>query len=122
MKSIKKKTMTKPSIEMDLQASLVLKMNHHIIKIECTGKSVKLIFSSFRSLVTFIFCYRNLKKNYFYLMEDCLSRLDFTYYLGNKLIGESNSHLPFSWLGRYFGIEKSQFYPNKLLSYFFNKK
>ena len=114
--------MTKSLTEIDLKGSLVLKMNQHLIKIECTDRCVRLIFSSFRSLANFICCYRNLKKNHSYLMENFLNRLNFTYYLGNKLIGESNSDLPFSRLGSYLGIEKSQFYPNQLLSYFLSKK
>ncbi len=109
-------------LKIDLNGYLTLMMNHHHVEIECAGREIKLFFTSFKSMTNFISCYRNLKKNHSYLIRDYLNHFDLTYYLGNKLVGESNSTLPISWLGNYIGMEKSRFHFSPFLSYFFSRK
>ncbi len=110
-------------LQINVQGSLYLRLDQDLIKIECEGRCIKVIFSSFKILKKFFYCHQNFKKYiYPYLTQHALSQLDMKYYLVNKLIGESNPNLIPSWLGKYLGIEKSKFYPSTFLSYFFSLK
>lgn len=112
--------MTKFLQNIDLKGSLTLQMDQHVIKIECEGQLIKLIFTSFNSIYHAVHVYRLLNKNFSELNKGKLHNIGFRYYLGTNLIGESDSNLPFSWIGYFLGKEKTKFYPRQLLNYFFS--
>ena len=106
--------------EIDLDGSLVLEMGKNHVRIEFRGRDIKIFFASFKSLANFLTCYRVLKKKHSYLLQTNLNSLNFYYYLGHELIGETNSNSPLSLFGRYLGNTKGKFYIGRILKYFFN--
>src|SRR5690606_33483062 len=88
MRLIKKQIMK----TINLKGSLALQRHKHVIKIECTGSSIKITFSSFKTLVHFIYFYRP----YTCLVQNHLSNFNLAYYLGTKRIAESSPTLPFN--------------------------
>lgn len=112
MKSMKMNAVT------NLSGSFTLELNKQMIQVECKGQSIELFFSSLKSVFNFITCYRNFRDNF--LIDRHLNHINFTYYLGNELVGKSSKDLPPSRLGRYLGLPHSQFYLSKFLRYIFN--
>jgi hypothetical protein len=104
---------------LSLQGCLYLILNQQQIKVECTGQSIKLIFSSFRSVMKFVhFLTASKDEVLFRFIKKELSELNLTYYLNDFIIGQSKSDLKPTWLGGYFGLEKSAIYPRQILNYF----
>lgn len=104
------------SLKINVTCFLTLTMKDHHIDIESSDEHIKCTFNSIGSVISFIRSYRILND---YLKEECFSHLYVSYYLKDTLIGESNPHLPLSWIGSFFGRERTKIYPGRIFRYLF---
>ncbi len=121
MMSIQQEEMNKTVSFPQFRGSLNLELDQSNVKMEFKGQSVKVTFSSLKALRMFVFLRKNIEKSMHpFLIQDWARQLTLTYYLADFLIGESNQDLKPSWLGSYFGLERSKIYFSQFIAYFFN--
>ncbi len=105
----------------NLEGCLYLEVEGQPIKIECTGKCVKIIFSSFKALKNFVRCFQKSEAKFFLpLFDKDLLDLNLKYFLESSLIAESRSDIKSSWLGAYLGLKRSKIYFIEILRYIFS--
>lgn len=106
-----------------LNGDLNLELDEHLVKMACEGQSIRLTFASFKGLRKFMSFYKDIKKKWQpYISSDSINQFKLSYYLSDYFIGESHADLKPSWIGRYFGLEKTKIYPRQLFKYFFSSK
>ena len=107
--------------QIQTQGSLNLEINGRLIKIECEGQDVNMIFTSFKALKDFFYYYRTLNEHLLdFLKKDLFNQIKVNYYLQHQLIGQSKPNSTSNWLASFLGLEHTHFYFSRFLSYFFS--
>lgn len=122
IKLINQEVMNKIVPSFQLNGHLYLELDQYPIQVELEGQFVKLTFSSISALKRFIVFKKSIDKSQFpFPLQSLIQQLKLTYYIESFFVGESSIDLKPTWLGRYFGLERSTFHIGQILKYFFRK-